>query len=140
MDTSSQGEKGELSPEDDLKKEIGSTIEYLIEHDKKELLENVKELQRDGEIIDGVTELEELIALYLEDEFLERESVAEKVHELLDRLSDSKHIQKSLLLKIKMLINDIGKNRVRVREIARRFNQAGTDSKSRLWIIEQLAK
>ena len=39
-----------------------------------------------------------------------------------------------------MLVNDIVKNRVRVREIVRRFNQAGDDSKSRLWIIEQLAK
>ena len=34
----------------------------------------------------------------------------------------------------------LAKNRVRVREIVRRFNQAGDDSKSRLWIIEQLAK
>ena len=39
-----------------------------------------------------------------------------------------------------MLVNDIAKNRVRVREIVRRFNQAGNDSKSRLWIIKQLAK
>ena len=103
-------------------------------------MESVNEVQRDEEIIDAVTELEELIAVYLEDEFLERESVAEKVHELLDKLSNSKHVQKSLLLKIKFLVNDIAKNRVRVREIVRRFNQAGDDSKSRLWIIEQLAK
>ena len=39
-----------------------------------------------------------------------------------------------------MLVNDIAKNRVRVREIVRRFNQAGDDSKIRLWIIEQLEK
>ena len=39
-----------------------------------------------------------------------------------------------------MLINDIAKNRARVKEIVTRFNQAGDDSKSRLWIIEQLAK
>ena len=99
-------------------------------------MESVNELHRDEEIIDDVTELEELIAVYLEDEFLERESVAEKVHELLDKLSNSKHVQKSLLLKIKFLVNNIAKNRVRVREIVRRFNQAGDDSKSRIWIIE----
>ena len=98
------------------------------------MLETVSELQRDEEIIDAVIELEELIAMYLEDEFLDRESVAVKVHELLDKLSKSKHIQKSLLLKIRMLVNDIAKNHVRVREIVRRFNQAGDDSKSRLWI------
>ena len=39
-----------------------------------------------------------------------------------------------------MLVNDIAKNRVRVRGVVRCFNQAGDDSKSRLWIIEQLAK
>ena len=73
-------EEEELSSEDDLKKEIGSTMDYLIE-----LLESVKELQRDEEIIDAVTELEELIAMYLEDsKSLEPESVAEKVHKLLD--------------------------------------------------------
>ena len=105
------------------------------------MLESVKELQRDEEIIGAVTELEELIAMYLEDlKSLETESVAQKVHELLDKLSKSKHVQKSLLLKIKMLVNDIAKNRVRVREIVRHFNQDGDDSKSRLWIIEQLAK
>ena len=38
MDTSNKDEEEEeeeLSSEDDLKKEIGSTIDYLIEHDKK---------------------------------------------------------------------------------------------------------
>ena len=62
MDTSNKDEEEEeeLSSEDDLKKEIGSTIDYLIEHDKKELVESVKEIHRDEEIIDAVTELEEL--------------------------------------------------------------------------------
>ena len=36
MDTFNKDEEEEeLSSEDDLKKEIGSTIDYLIEHDKK---------------------------------------------------------------------------------------------------------
>ena len=48
-DEEEEEEEEELSSEDDLKKEIGSTIDYLIEHDKKELLESVKELQRDEE-------------------------------------------------------------------------------------------
>ena len=60
-------EEEELSSEDDPKKVIGSAIDYLIEHDKIELLESVKELQRGEEIIDAVTALEELIAMYLED-------------------------------------------------------------------------
>ena len=105
------------------------------------MLESVKEIEKDDEeIIDTVTELEELITVYLQDEFLDRESVAEKVLEILNRLSKSKHVPKSRLLKIKMLLNDITKNRARVREIVARFIQAGDDSKNRLWIIEQLAK
>ena len=100
----------------------------------------INEFEKDDDIIETVTALEELIKIYLEREFLERESVAEKIHELVDRLSNSKHISKSVLLKIKMLVNDITKNRERVREIVNRFNQAGDDSKSRLWVIEQLAK
>ena len=78
--------------------------------------------------------------MYLEDEFLDRESVAVKVQELLDKLSKSKHVHKSFLQRIRLLVNDIAKNRVPVREIVRSFDQAGDDSKSRLWIIEQLAQ
>ena len=68
MDTSDKDEEEEkeeeeLSSEDDLKKEIGSTIDYFIEHDKNELLEGVKELQRDEEIMYS-TELEELIGYW----------------------------------------------------------------------------
>ena len=133
-------ENEHLSEEYQLKKKITSIADYLIEHDKKELVELVNEIEKDEEIVETVTALEEFIKIYLEREFLERESVAEKIHELVDRLSNSKHIPKSVLVKIKMLVNDIAKNRERVREIVNRFNQAGDDSKSRLWIIEQLAK
>ena len=113
----------------------------MIEHDKRELLDIVREIAKDEEIVDAVTELEELIAVYLEDEFLERESVAEKVHELLDRLSKSKHIPKSTHLKMKMLVGDIAKNRARVKDIVHRFNQVGGDDRQgRVWILAQLAK
>ena len=39
-----------------------------------------------------------------------------------------------------MLINDIERNRQRVKSIVNRFSQAGDDRDSRLWIIKQLAK
>ena len=132
----------EREEEDQLKKEITSAAEYLVKHDKKELLESVSELQRDGETIDIVSELEVLITAYLEDEFLERESVAGKVHELLDQLSKFEHVPKSTLLKIKMLLGDIVKNRARVKEIVTRFSRAaaGDDKKARLWTLAQLAK
>ena len=141
-ETAMQNEEEEqLSEEDRLKKMITSTADYLIEHDKKELVEIVNEIEKDDDIIETVTTLEELVNIYLERQFIERESVSEKIHELVDRLSNSKHISKSTLLKIKMLVNDIGKNRERVKEIVNRFNQAADgDSKDRLWVIGQLAK
>jgi len=81
-----------------------------------------------------------MIKIFLEREFLNGESVAVEIHELVDRLSGSEHIPKSTLLKIKMLVNDIAENRERVKEIVNRFNQAGDDKEMRLWVIEQLAK
>ena len=39
-----------------------------------------------------------------------------------------------------MLVNDIEKNRQRVKSIVNRFNQAGDDSKRGIWIIGQFAK
>ena len=43
-------------------------------------------------------------------------------------------------MKIKMLVNDIARNRTRVKEIIHRFVQAGDDKDMRLWVIENLAK
>ena len=126
--------------EDQLKKEITSTADYLIEHDKNELMEIVAEIEKDDNIIEAVTALEDMIKIYLEREFLNKESVAVGIHELVDRLSGSEHIPKSTLLKIKMLVNDIAENRERVKEIVNRFNLAGDDKEMRLWVIEQLAK
>ena len=131
-----------LSAEDQIKKDITSTADYLIQHDKKELLELVAEIVKDDNIIDRATALENLVKIYLEQEFLERDgdAIDTKILELVDSLSSSKHIGRSIMLKIKMLINDIEKNRQRVKEIVNRFNQAGDDNKSRIWVIEQLAK
>ena len=52
-----------------LKKIIRSTIVYLIQHDKKQLLELINEFRKDGgeDILDIVQELEELIDNYLLD-------------------------------------------------------------------------
>ena len=39
-----------------------------------------------------------------------------------------------------MLVNDIARNRSRIKEIVHRFAQAGDDKNMRLWVIENLAK
>ena len=60
-----------------MKKLIRSTVEYLIQHDKKELLESIKEFRKDvGEdVLDTVLELKELVDVYLLDEFIASGSV-----------------------------------------------------------------
>ena len=67
----------ETDEEDEIKKQITDTADYLIEHDKKALLEITNEIEREDAIMETVTALEELIKIYLEREFLKRESVAE---------------------------------------------------------------
>ena len=101
-----------------------------------ELLELVTGIEKD----ETVTALEELLKIYLEQEVSDREAIGEKIHELVDSLSNSEHIRKSTLVKIKMLVSDIAKNWKRVKEIVNRFNQAGNDKKMRLWVIKQFAK
>ena len=131
-----------LSRDDQIKKDITSTADYLIQHDKKELQELVTEIEKDDDIIDTVLSLEELLGIYLEEEFLERDgdAIDGKLIELVNSLSGSKNISKASLIKIKMLITDIERNRQRVKDIVNRFSQAGDDRDSRLWIIKQLAK
>ena len=131
-----------LSRDDQIKKDITSTADYLIQHDKKELQELVTEIEKDDDIIDTVLSLEELLGIYLEQEFLERDgdAIDMKIIELVNSLSGSKNISKASLIKIKMLITDIERNRQRVKDIVNRFSQAGDDRDSRLWIIKQLAK
>ena len=62
------------SPDVKIKTIIQSTVEYLIRHDKKELLELVNEFRKDvgGDILDTVLELEELVNVYLLEEFSEK--------------------------------------------------------------------
>ena len=131
-----------LSSEDEIKKDITSTADYLIQRDKKELQELVAEIEKDNDIIDTVLSLEELLGIYLEEEFLERDgdAIDRKIIELVNSLSGSKNISKASLIKIKMLIIDIERNRQRVKDIVNRFSQAGDYSDSRLWIIKQLAE
>ena len=79
--------------------------------------------------------MEELVKTFVEREFLGRDGIDEKILELVNSLSSSKDISKKTLLKIKILVNDIEKNRQRVKSIVNQFNQAGDDSKPRIWTI-----
>jgi hypothetical protein len=72
----SNDEEMVLSRDDQIKKDITATADYLIQHDKKELQELVTEIEKDDDIIDTVLSLEELLGIYLEEEFLERDGDA----------------------------------------------------------------
>ena len=62
-----------------LKQLIHSTFEYLIQPDKKELMELIKEFQQDADAVDTAQELEELIDAYILDEFIDEESIYNKI-------------------------------------------------------------
>ena len=69
-DESTKDEVESTTMEEDegrLKKLIRSTVEYLIQYDKKELLELIKEFRKDvGEdVLNTVLEFEELVDVYL---------------------------------------------------------------------------
>ena len=56
----------------------------MIQHDKKELLDVVNEFRNDvdDDFLDTVLELEELVDVYLLEEFLEKESISIKIDEV----------------------------------------------------------
>ena len=100
----------------------------------------IKNIEKTDAVNDTIVELKSLSKIFLEREFLEKQSLAEEILELVDRLSDNRHILKSTLTKINILVNDIIKNRERVKEILTRFNQAGDTVKDRLSILKELVK
>ena len=84
-----------------------STIEYSVQHDKKEWLELMNEFRKDvGEdFLHNVVELEELVDVYLLKEFLEKEPITIKIDEVGRKLEGS------------AILEDIVQNRHRVQTI-----------------------
>ena len=109
-----------------LKKLIRLTVECLTQHDKKELLELIKEFRKDvGEdFLDTVLELEELVDVYLLDEFIDSESVLTKIDKLRRMLDNSAAIPKSNQHRLHILLDDINQNRYRVQTILKRLADA----------------
>ena len=63
--------------EDELKRIINSTVDYVIANDKKELTELLTELKEEAteeeEYLDTLLELEELMAVFFTAEFIDEE-------------------------------------------------------------------
>ena len=105
---------------------IQSTVEYLIQQDKKELLELMREFRKDvGEdFLDTALELEELVDVYLLDEFLEKEPIRNKIDEVRRKMEGSAAIHKSKQHRLKVLFDDIARNRHPVQTIFQRLADA----------------
>ena len=134
-------EDEDKSPDEKIKTLIQSTVEYLMQHDKKELLELVNEFRKDigDDFLDTVLELEELVDVYLLKEFLEKESIRIKIDKVRRELEASAAIPKSKQHRLKMLLDDIGQNRHRVQSILKRLAEAGGEEQLS-FTLEQLAQ
>ena len=114
-------EEDSADEEQDLTK---STIDYII-HDKEELLQLMEELKDDidKEFMDIVLNIEKLLEIFFEEEFLDGEPIRPQIDDLLNKLETSV-IPKSNQHRIKMLLDDIAKNRNRVEGIIQRLMDA----------------
>ena len=90
--------------------------------------------------IDTPLELEELIATFITSEFLEEKPILPMIEELIKKLENSP-VAKSKSLRLKMLVNDINKNRYRVKSIfTRLIDDASGDKDDALPILKALVR
>ena len=101
-----------------------STVDYIIQHDKEELLQLMEELKDDidEEFMDIVLGIEKLLEVFFEETFLDGEPIRPQINELLNKLETSV-IPKSNQHRIKVW-GGITKNRYRVEEIIQRLMDA----------------
>ena len=99
-----------------------TAIQYLILHDKEELLGLLEEIKDeiDEEFKDIVLDIEKLLEKFFIEEFVDGEIVRPKINVLLNQLESSK-IPKSKQHRIHLLPDDIEKNRYRVEQIFERL-------------------
>ena len=77
----------------------------------------------DEEFMDIVLEIEKMLEIFFEEEFLDGVPIRLQIDELLNKLEISE-IPKSNQYRIKMLLDDIAKNRYRVEQIIQRLMDA----------------
>ena len=139
---SSKEEEIDLDNTSPLKKLIQSTFEYTIQPDKKELMELINEFWKDDEVLDTVQELEDLIDAYLLDEFIDNEQpILEKLDAVRAKLEhSSSSIPKFKQLRLKILLDDIARNRYRVQSIMKRTADVMGEKENMTSLLKQLAR
>ena len=135
-------EKEEEEEEEDEEEEnmTNATIQYLILHDKEELQDLMEEIKDeiDGEFMDIVLDIEKLLAEFFVEEFVDGETIKLQINALWNQLENSK-IPKSTQHRIKMLLDDIEKNRYRVEQIFQRLMDA-EDKNGMLTVLKTLVR
>ena len=118
-------EKEEEEEAEDDENITNATIQYMIQHDREELQDLIEEIKDDidEEFIDIVLDIEKLLEEFLVNEFFDGELIRSQINTLLNQLERSK-IPKSKQHRIKMLLDDIEKNRYRVEQIFQRLMDA----------------
>ena len=81
----------------------------------------------DEEFTDTLLKIEELIDVFVEGSFIDDEPVLDKIIHKVNKLNKSK-LSKSKLLRFRILLKDIERNRFRVKEILNRFKDGSDDS------------
>ena len=114
---------------DELMKIINSTLDYMTQSDKKELTELLKELKEESSEEDyliTLINLEELIGKFLTNEIKDGKPVLLMINELIPILltTSSSPISQFKQHRLKMLIDDINKNRYHIESIFRQFDEA----------------
>ena len=134
-----EGETNEMV--DEITKIINSTLEYVIQNDSKELMKLLTVLKEEAseDYIDTPLKLEEFIGVFLTEEFLDGEPILPKIDELLKELENSLSIPKSMVHRLKMLVDDIAHNRYRVKSIFTRLDDV-SDKDDWLIILKELVK
>ena len=112
-------DKEEEKEEDEMSRVIKETVDYVIQHDKKELSELLMELRDEvggGECLDALIDLDLLAGKFLENEFEDGAQLLPLIEERRLELEASP-ASSSKLLCVKILLDDIQNNRNRVQEI-----------------------
>ena len=132
-------EKEEEEEEDEEEENMtNATIQYLMLHDKEELQNLMEEIKDeiDGEFMDIVLEIEKLLEEFFVEEFVDGETIRSQINALLNQLENSR-IPKSKQHRIKMLLDDIEKNRYRVEQIFQRLMDV-EDKEEMLTVLKTL--
>ena len=136
MDQGSENENDDILPN-----LIQTTADLIIKDDKEELVELLKAIKHEAseEFIDTIIKLEELIDVFFTDKFVDGAPILPLIDELRAPIENSP-ITKSKQQRLKMLVDDINKNRYRLKSILTTLNNVQEDKQDIKNTLERLSR